>query len=79
MFLISQRLERDKMASGVAEHELVVVQVANVGKPADGKARAQEDLALLRRVPGVTGAALVNQVPFGSSSSNTSVRAIRSC
>ena len=74
VFLISQRLDRDKMASGVAEHELVQVQVANIGRPADAKARAQEDLALLRRIPGVTAAALVNQVPFTNSSSNTSIK-----
>ncbi|WP_426700703.1 ABC transporter permease [Rhodanobacter sp. Col0626] len=74
VFLISQRLERDKMVSGVAEHELVQVRVANIGRPTDAKARAQEDLALLRRVPGVTAAALVNQVPFTNSSSNTSIK-----
>lgn len=74
VFLISQRLQRDQMASGVAEHQLVQIQVANIGKPADAKARAQEDLALLRQVPGVTAVALVNQVPFTNSSSNTSIR-----
>jgi putative ABC transport system permease protein len=74
VFLISQRLERNKMVSGVVEHELVQIQVANIGKPADAKARAQEDLALLRQVPGVTAAALVNQVPFTNSSSNTSIK-----
>jgi len=74
VFLISQRLERQQMVSGVTEHELVQVQVASVGKQADGKARAEEDLALLRRIPGVSAAALVGQVPFTNSSSNTSVR-----
>jgi putative ABC transport system permease protein len=74
VFLISQRLERNKMTSGVVEHELVQIQVANIGKPANAKARAQEDLALLRQVPGVTAAALVNQVPFTNSSSNTSIK-----
>ena len=74
VFLISQRLERNKMVSGVAEHELVQIQVANIGKPTDAKARAQEDLAVLRQIPGVTAAALVNQVPFTNSSSNTSIK-----
>jgi putative ABC transport system permease protein len=74
VFLISQRLERNEMVSGVVEHELVQVQVANIGKPTDAKARAQEDLAVLRQVPGVTAAALVNQVPFTNSSSNTSIK-----
>ena len=74
VFLISQRLERNEMVSGVVEHELVQIQVANIGKPTDAKARAQEDLAVLRQVPGVTAAALVNQVPFTNSSSNTSIK-----
>jgi putative ABC transport system permease protein len=74
VFLISQRLERNKMVSGVVEHELVQIQVANIGKPTDAKARAQEDLAVLRQIPGVTAAALVNQVPFTNSSSNTSIK-----
>ena len=74
LFLISQRLDRGNMPSGVAEQELVQIQVATIGTATDGKARAQEDLALLRRIPGVTAAALVNQVPFTNSSQNTSVR-----
>jgi len=74
VFLISQRLERNEMASGVVEHELVQVQVANIGKSTDAKARAQKDLALLRQLPGLTAAALVNQVPFTNSSSNTSIK-----
>jgi putative ABC transport system permease protein len=74
VFLISQRLQRDQMISGVAEHELMQIRVANIGKPADAKARAQEDLALLRQIPGVTAAALLNQVPFTDSSSNTSIK-----
>ncbi len=74
VFLISQRLQRSEMVSGVVEHELVQIQVASIGKPVDAKARAQEDLALLRRIPGVTTAALVNQVPFTNSSSNTSIK-----
>lgn len=74
VFLIGQRLQRTEMVSGVAEHELVQIQAANIGKPADAKARTQEDLALLRRIPGVTAAALLNQVPFTNSSSNTSIK-----
>jgi putative ABC transport system permease protein len=74
VFLIRQRLQRTEMVSGVAEHELVQIHVANIGKPADARARAQEDLALLRRIPGVTAAALLNQVPFTNSSSNTGIK-----
>jgi putative ABC transport system permease protein len=74
VFLISQRLDRMKMQSGVAEREIVQIQAFGIGKTADAKAHAQEDLARLRQIPGVKEVALVNQVPFTNSSWNTSVK-----
>ncbi len=74
VFLISQRLDRMKMVSGVAEHELVQIQSVGIGGTADAKAHAQEDLQVLRQVPGVKSVALVNQVPFTNSSWNTSIK-----
>jgi putative ABC transport system permease protein len=74
VFLISQRLERMKMQSGVAERELVQIQAFGIGKTADAKAHAQEDLERLRQIPGVKEVALVNEVPFTNSSWNTSVK-----
>ena len=73
VFLIDQRLQRMDMPSGVAEHELLQIQVADVAKPANPYARAQEDMAVLRQVPGVQSVAFANQVPFGGSSSNGNV------
>jgi putative ABC transport system permease protein len=74
VFLISQRIERIHMPSGVAEHELVQVQLASIGTRADEFARAQEDLVALRQIPGVTQVASVAQVPFGHSSNNAGIR-----
>ena len=74
VFLISQRLERMSMPSGVAEHELVQIQLANLGLRPDAKARTQEDLAALRQIAGVTEVAVASQLPFGYSSSNSDVR-----
>lgn len=74
VFLINQRLDRMKMYSGVAEHELIQVQAFGIGETADAKAHAQEDLAALRQIPGVKSVALTNQVPFTNSSWNTSVK-----
>ncbi|MDE2156677.1 MAG: FtsX-like permease family protein [Xanthomonadaceae bacterium] len=73
VFLIGQRLQRMDMPSGVAEHELLQIQVADVVQPANPYARVQEDLAVLRQVPGVQSVAFSNQVPFGASSSNGNV------
>jgi putative ABC transport system permease protein len=74
VFLIGQRLERMEMPSGVAEHELLQIQVADVVTPANPYARVAEDVAVLRQVPGVISVASSNQVPFGNSSSNGNVR-----
>jgi putative ABC transport system permease protein len=74
VFLIGQRLDRVNMPSGVAEHELVQIQLGNLAAGEDRYARAQEDLALLRQVPGVESVAITNQVPFGGSSSNSGLR-----
>jgi len=73
VFLIGQRLQRMDMSSGVAEHGLLQIQVADVVQPANPYARVQEDLAALRQVPGVQSVAFTNQVPFGGSSSNGNV------
>jgi putative ABC transport system permease protein len=73
VFLISQRLQRISLPSGVAEHELVQVQLATIGERSDAKARGEEDLAALRAIPGVKSVARINQVPFTNSSWNNSV------
>ena len=70
VFLIRERLQRMDIVSGVAEHELVEVQMAYIDHQADADARARTDLAALRQIPGVRAAALIDQIPFGRSSSN---------
>ena len=74
VFLISQRMERMRMPSGVAENELILIQAQGIGKATDAKARAQEDLTQLQQIPGVKSVALVNQVPFTNSSWNSSIK-----
>ena len=74
VFLISQRLQRMDMPSGVAEHELLQIRVADVTEPSNPYARLAEDVAALRQVPGVLSVASSNQVPFGGSSSNGNIR-----
>jgi putative ABC transport system permease protein len=74
VFLISQRIERMNMTSGVAEQELIRIRVASIGADENKYARDQEDLALLRQIPGVTQVASVNQIPFGNSSNNSGIK-----
>ncbi|HEY0198528.1 MAG TPA: FtsX-like permease family protein [Rhodanobacter sp.] len=73
VFMINQRLQRMQMSSGIAERELVEVQVATIGQVPDAKARTASDIALLRQIPGVKSATLATQLPFANSSWNTGI------
>jgi putative ABC transport system permease protein len=70
LFIITQRIERSQITSGVVESELVRLQSASLAEE-DGKARAAEDAAALRALPGVLSITATQQVPFGGSSRNT--------
>ncbi|HWU75530.1 MAG TPA: FtsX-like permease family protein [Rhodanobacter sp.] len=74
VFLIGQRLQHMEMRTGIDEHALVQIQLAAITPSPDIYARAREDLAVLRQVPGVQAAALTNQLPLGGSSSNSSIK-----
>jgi putative ABC transport system permease protein len=74
VFLITQRIDRMNMTSGVAEKELIHIRFASIGANNDQYARDQEDIELLRQIPGVTQVASVNEVPFGYSSNNTGIK-----
>ncbi|RZA21817.1 MAG: FtsX-like permease family protein [Lysobacteraceae bacterium] len=77
MFLIGERLDRMNKPSGIAEDELVRIQAASLRQLSDNddlnKAVTREYLEVLRKVPGVTQAAIANQIPFGGSSNNSGV------
>ena len=73
LFLIGNRIERINLVSGVAEDEVVRVQLTGIGEDDNADALTRSDLALLRGLPGVKAATVTNQVPFVNSSWNTSV------
>ncbi len=78
LFLIVNRLDQMNVPSGIAEDELVRIQAASLRQLGDddavNKSVVEEYLDTLRRVPGVTQVAIANQIPFGNSSNNSSVR-----
>jgi putative ABC transport system permease protein len=74
VFMIGHRLQHMHMTSGIDEHALVQIQLAQIAPMPDIFARAREDLAVLRQVPGVQAVALTNQLPLQSSSSNASLK-----
>jgi putative ABC transport system permease protein len=73
LFLISGRIDRLGRISGLAENELVRVQLTGIGKDDNDVALTTSDLAALRGLPGVRDAIVTNQVPFVNSSWNSSV------
>jgi putative ABC transport system permease protein len=73
LFLISGRLERMDRPSGIAESEIVRVQVTGIGQDENAAALTATDLASLRALPGVKSASATNQINFGNGSWNSSV------
>jgi putative ABC transport system permease protein len=76
IFLIGARLARMDRPSGVAEDELVRVQLPGDGKRTDVGAVSAQDLGALRAIPGVRSVATANMVPFGDSSSTPPISTI---
>ncbi len=74
LFLINGRLERMDRVSGLAEKEIVRVQLAGIGRDDNAEALTKADLAALRALPGVKAASVTNQVAFNNSSWNSGVR-----
>ena len=75
VFLIGQRLQRMDMPSGIAEHELVQIQLGYIGDTPDAKAQTQTDVAALQQIPGVKQVGLDRYLPFSlDGSSNTGIK-----
>jgi len=73
IFVIGERLHRMDSESGVAEDELIRIQLTGIGKQVDPESLTQQDLGALTAIPGVKAAAVTNMIPFGDSSWNNSV------
>ncbi len=71
LFVISERMDRMHIDSGVAESELVRIRSSTLDDAAERSVRTAEDLAALQTVAGVVEVAAVQQVPFGNSSWNS--------
>jgi putative ABC transport system permease protein len=73
LFLISGRLDRIDRPSGIAEDEIVRIQITGIGQDENAAALTATDLASLRALPGVKSASATNQINFGNGSWNSSV------
>ncbi|MBT9492467.1 MAG: FtsX-like permease family protein [Paucibacter sp.] len=74
LFLIMQRIERIKQPSGLADQEIVTLRLGGIGPRENADAQTRADLAVLRALPGVTDATILNQIPFGDSMQTTTMR-----
>lgn len=74
LFLISQRIDRIQEPSGMADEELITLRMAGLTPDENPNAQTAVDLAALRRLPGVQGVTLVNQVPYGPQFSVSGLR-----
>ncbi|WP_119716938.1 ABC transporter permease [Cognatilysobacter tabacisoli] len=73
VFLIATRLERMDRPTGMADAELVRINLSGIGRDENPTARVREDVAALRALPGVQAATSLNHVPFDNSSWNSSI------
>lgn len=73
VFLINNRLERMNRPTGLADNEIVRINIGGIGEDQDADALVKQDVASLRAIPGVKTANSINHVPFDNSSWNTSV------
>ncbi|WP_310383258.1 ABC transporter permease [Roseateles sp.] len=74
LFLIMQRIEKIKQPSGLADQEIVTLRIGGIGPRENADAQTRADLAVLRALPGVTDATILNQIPFGDSMQTTTMR-----
>ncbi|MDN5924542.1 MAG: ABC transporter permease [Xanthomonadales bacterium] len=71
-FMIAQHIQQIDVPSGVAEDQLVMLEVVNLHRGVNRLARHRADLAVLRALPGVKSAAAVDALPFNGNSWYTS-------
>ena len=73
VFLISTRVDRMQRPTGMADSEIVRINVAGIGDDENADALVKQDVASLRAIPGVLSASSLNHVPFDNSSWNSSI------
>ena len=73
LFLIAGRLDRMNRETGIANDEIVRINVAGIGQDENPGAQAKVDAEALRAIPGVKAATSLNHVPFDFSSWNSSI------
>jgi putative ABC transport system permease protein len=77
LFIVQERLVTSQRPSGIAnEHEVGYLSLVPTTRPSHNEilAQRQADLRALRAIPGVTAAAMTNQMPMSRSGRSGSIR-----
>lgn len=74
LFLISQRVSSINAPTGMAEKELLVLQVSGLVRVENPEVQTRVDMLALRGLAGVKSAALINQIPFGDNTTTNGLR-----
>ena len=74
LFLISQRVERINEPNGMAESEIVMLNLSGLSRSQDPDAASRADLEALRRLPGVQSVTMVNQLPYADNFNSSGIR-----
>lgn len=74
LFLIGERLQLIGEPTGLAERELLALSVTGLTRGENPDQQTRLDLQALRALPGVNSVTLINQVPFGTSSTASGIR-----
>ena len=74
MFIVQDRIAKIDRPTGMDNHDLIAAQVRGANESYDASANITRDLAMLRGLPGVVDATVINQIPLSSSGSSTGAR-----
>lgn len=77
VFVIGQRLDRMQRPTGMADDEIVRINVAGVGESENPSALVRHDIDELLSIPGVKAATSLNHVPLDNSAWNGSISLAR--
>ena len=75
-FIVHARMAKIDRPTGFDNHQLIAARVRGVGADYDASANIRRDLDMLRHLPGVRYATVMNQVPLSSSGSSTGIRTV---
>jgi len=76
LFIINQRIEKINRPTGMEVDSIIAVSVRGFGDDFNSTGSMQEDLHMLRNLPGVVAATAINQIPLSGSGSSTGVRSV---